>query len=378
MKKFLRRSGAALLAACTVWVVIATVESNSVAAAATALRDSFHLPTALMRLELGDLPGNKEMSLSTLLCLGQSPLLWAAYGQLPEEDPPAAEPQPVPAQPQPQPQPQPAPAGENEWTQGLSFTDNGAPSQTGIPTASKSYTVAGNVYIKNSSDHTIDTSLLDGTFPAKLGDSTQPQVLILHTHGSEAYTMPAGEEYTPSGSYRTADTEKNMIRVGDEIAAVLSLYGISVLHDRQIHDTDYNSAYDKSYDSAAAYLQKYPSLSFVLDIHRDAISDADGKQYKVVSEEDPRAAQLSIVMGSNYSAWMDNFRLAAAVQAHLLKDHPTLMRPILLRPYGYNQSLCTGYLLVEVGAAGNSLDEAIYSARLFASAFAETLGAAKK
>ena len=87
MKKFLRRSGAALLAACTVWVVIATVESNSVAAAATALRDSFHLPTALMRLELGDLPGNKEMSLSTLLCLGQSPLLWAAYGQLPEEDP---------------------------------------------------------------------------------------------------------------------------------------------------------------------------------------------------------------------------------------------------------------------------------------------------
>ena len=216
MKKFLRRSGAALLTACTVWVVIATVESNSVAAAATALRDSFHLPTALMRLELGDLPGDKEMSLSTLLCLGQSPLLWTAYGQLPEEDPPAAEPQPVPAQPQPQ--PQPALSDENEWTQGLSFTDNGAPSQTVIPTASKSYTVAGNVYIKNSSDHTIDTSLLDGTFPAKLGDSTQPQVLILHTHGSEAYTMPAGEEYTPSGSYRTADTEKNMIRVGDEIA----------------------------------------------------------------------------------------------------------------------------------------------------------------
>ena len=375
MKKFLRRSGAALLAACTVWVVIATVESNSVAAAATALRDSFHLPTALMRLELGDLPGDKEMSLSTLLCLGQSPLLWAAYGQLPEEDPPAAEPQPVPAQPQPQ--PQPAPAGENEWTQGLSFTDNGAPSQTVIPTASKSYTVAGNVYIKNSSDHTIDTSLLDGTFPAKLGDSTQPQVLILHTRDSEAYTMPAGEEYTPSGSYRTADTEKNMIRIGDEMAAVLSQYGISVLHDRQIHDSDYNSAYGKSRSSAAAYLEKYPSLSFVLDIHRDAISDAEGRQYKVVSKEDPHAAQLSIVMGSNYGAWMDNLRLAAAVQANLLKDHPTLMRPIILRPYGYNQGLCNGSLLVEVGAAGNSLDEAIYSARLFAVGFAETLGAEK-
>lgn len=188
--------------------------------------------------------------------------------------------------------------------------------------------------------------------------------------------MPAGEEYTPSGSYRTADTEKNMIRIGDEMAAVLSQYGISVLHDRQIHDTDYNSAYDKSYSSAAAYLEQYPSISFVLDVHRDAISDAEGRQYKVVSQEDPRAAQVSIVMGSSYDSWMDNLRLAAAVQGHLLEQHPTLMRPIILRYYGYNQSLSTGSMLVEIGAAGNSLDEAVYAARLFAAGFAETVGAA--
>ena len=75
-----------------------------------------------------------------------------------------------------------------------------------------------------------------------------------------------------------------------------------MLHDRQIHDTDYNSAYDKSYSSAAAYLEQYPSISFVLDVHRDAISDAEGRQYKVVSQEDPRAAQVSIVMGSSYDS----------------------------------------------------------------------------
>lgn len=366
MKKFLRRSGAALLAACTVWTLIVTVESRSVPAALAAMRSSFHLPNMLMQLALGDLTGEKEMSLSTLLCLGQSPLLWAGYGNLP--DPPQPD---IPAEETAVPD---APADTDDLTQGLTFADNGAPSQTVIPTSPKSYTVAGNVYIKNGSDHTLDPAAFDGTFPAQLGDSTQPQVLILHTHGSEAYTMPAGEEYEASGSYRTMDTTKNMIRVGDEIAAVLSRYGLSVLHDRQIHDTDYNSAYDKSYDSAAAYLEKYPSISFVLDIHRDAISDADGNQYKVVSQEDPRAAQLSIIMGSNYDAWLSNLRLAVAVQSHLTHDHPTLMRPITLRWYGYNQSLSTGSLLVEVGAAGNSLDEAIYAARLFAQGFAETLG----
>ena len=366
MKKFLRRSGAALLAACTVWTLIVTVESRSVPAALAAMRSSFHLPNMLMQLALGDLTGEKEMSLSTLLCLGQSPLLWAGYGNLP--DPPQPD---IPTEETAVPD---APADTDDLTQGLAFADNGAPSQTVIPTSPKSYTVAGNVYIKNGSDHTLDPTAFDGTFPAQPGDSTQPQVLILHTHGSEAYTMPAGEEYEASGSYRTMDTTKNMIRVGDEIAAVLSRYGLSVLHDRQIHDTDYNSAYDKSYDSAAAYLEKYPSISFVLDIHRDAISDADGNQYKLVTQEDPRAAQLSIIMGSNYDAWLSNLRLAVAVQSHLTHDHPTLMRPIALRWHGYNQSLSTGSLLVEVGAAGNSLDEAIYAARLFARGFAETLG----
>lgn len=169
-----------------------------------------------------------------------------------------------------------------------------------------------------------------------------------------------------------------MIRIGDEMAAVLSQYGISVLHDRQIHDTDYNSAYDKSYSSAAAYLEQYPSISFVLDVHRDAISDAEGRQYKVVSQEDPRAAQVSIVMGSSYDSWMDNLRLAAAVQGHLLEQHPTLMRPIILRYYGYNQSLSTGSMLVEIGAAGNSLDEAVYAApAVCRPGFAETVGGVK-
>ena len=369
MKKLLRRCTAALLAAGTIWVVAATAESSSAAAAVSAMRDSFHLQRLLVQMELGGAARKKGMNLSTLLCLGQSPLLWAAYGALPEE-----EPEPVPKPVEPAPAPQPTGPVEGDAAAGLTFADNGAPSQTVIPSSGKSYTVAGNVYIKNSSDYTLDPAALDGTFPAKLGSADAPQVLILHTHGSEAYTMPAGEEYTPSGSYRTVDTEKNMIRIGDEMAAVLSQYGISVLHDRQIHDTDYNSAYDKSYSSAAAYLEQYPSISFVLDVHRDAISDAEGRQYKVVSQEDPRAAQVSIVMGSSYDSWMDNLRLAAAVQGHLLEQHPTLMRPIILRYYGYNQSLSTGSMLVEIGAAGNSLDEAVYAARLFAAGFAETVG----
>ena len=373
MKKFLRRSGAALLAACTVWTLIVTVESRSVPAALAAMRSSFHLPNMLMQLALGDLTGEKEMSLSTLLCLGQSPLLWAGYGNLP--DPPQPD---IPAEETAVPD---APADTDDLTQGLTFTDNGAPSQTVIPTSSKSYTVAGNVYIKNGSDHTLDPAAFDGTFPAQPGDSTQPQVLILHSHGSECYTPAPGADILYSGNHRSTDCRYNVVSVGDAMAEELEKAGIPVLHDRTLYDyPSYSGAYDRSLAAIETALTEYPSLRFILDVHRDAIEDAEGNEYKVLSETSQgSAAQLTLIVGSDGSGlphpnWMENLRLAAALQNQIAGQEPTLMRPILLRKSRYNQHASTGSLLVEVGAAGNSLDEAIYAARLFARGFAETLG----
>ena len=113
----------------------------------------------------------------------------------------------------------------------------------------------------------------------------------------------------------------------------------------------------------------------VLELNRDAVQDASGQQYKLVSREEPHAAQISLVMGSDHDRWQDNLRLAVAVEERLMQSYPTLMRPITLRNYSYNQSVCPGSMLVEVGAAGNSLDEAIYAARLFAAGLAETITA---
>ena len=60
------------------------------------------------------------------------------------------------------------------------------------------YTRVGDVFIKNSSRQTVEGIVFDGTFAAALGEDA-PQVLIVHTHGSEAYTMPPGEEYEDTG-----------------------------------------------------------------------------------------------------------------------------------------------------------------------------------
>ena len=76
-----------------------------------------------MQLELGDVLGGRDMSLSTLLALQQSPLLWAAYGTLPAQKEPTPEPQPETPEPQPQPEDN-TPQPENSLTEGLTFADN--------------------------------------------------------------------------------------------------------------------------------------------------------------------------------------------------------------------------------------------------------------
>ena len=253
------------------------------------------------------------------------------------------------------------------------MADNGVPAQTVDPRSTDGYSIINGVYIKNKSSRTLD--------PAVLGDrqfaacpQQGPQVLIVHSHASESYTMPPGQEYVPSGTFRTADRSCNMVRVGDELAAELSSYGISVVHDRTLHDGEsYNDAYENSLASIQSYLAKYPSIVYVLDLHRDAVQDANGTQYKLVTAEDPAAAQVSLIMGVAHDGWQDNLRLAIAVQEKLESQSPTLMRPITLLNYRYNQFAAPGSLLVEVGAAGNSLDEALRAARLFAKGFAETI-----
>ena len=62
-----------------------------------------------------------------------------------------------------------------------------------------------------------------------------------------------------------------------------------------------------------------------------------------------------------------------AVQQHLTDTYPTLMRPITVRNSDYNEYFTPGSLLVEVGAAGNSLEEALTAAHRFAEGLAEVL-----
>ena len=372
LKQWLRRTAALLLSAVTLITVAAAAEQNGTSDSSAA--------KWLLQWALGDWLPSDGLSLPVWLALYQSPALLTARPQvlsyLTEQQAETQEAKATPEIPVTD-TPVVSPILQTPRT-ALTFPDNGVPSQTVKITNPAGYTSVRGVYIKNASNKTLDAATLASeSFAAKLTD-TAPQVLILHTHGSEAYTMPKGQEYVSTGTCRTSDTTCNVVRVGDEIASVLSAYGISVLHDRTLYDDPlYEGAYSRSLEGIETYLEKYPSISFILDIHRDAVEDTQHRQYKLISQEDPNAAQISFVMGSNHDGWQENLKLAAAVAEAIKTDYPTVMRPITLRNSNYNQHKSPGSMLVEVGAAGNSLEEALNSARIFADGFAKVLLATK-
>lgn len=376
-----RKITALILAAAIPWLAAVTAASDTGQAAIKAIGQQGSLALGIFRSQLGDTRDAQALPAAVSLAIGQSPVLLSGRTEIldlrrsQEDDSPDSQSS----------QEEQVPITETPEEPGtpLVFADNGVTARTLVPTSTDGYIVPGDVYITNTSDNTFDASLFDGTFAARLPEEEGPQILIVHTHGSEAYTMPPGEEYEASGECRTTDCNYNTVRVGDELAATLEEAGLSVLHDTTLHDyPQYSGAYDRSLASINSYLEQYPTISFVLDIHRDAISDGEGNMYKVVSNvAGLNAAQMTFVIGTDgggleHPNWRENLKLAAAVQQNLLDDYPSLMRPITVRNSRYNQHVTTGSLLVEMGAAGNSLDEALLSARLLGQALAETILAA--
>ena len=198
-----------------------------------------------------------------------------------------------------------------------------------------------------------------------------PTVLILHSHATESYEKT--DDYQETSPYRTLDTDYNMVSIGDRVAQILEAGGIRVIHDRTLYDyPNYNDAYINAREAIETHLAENPTICMVLDLHRDAAEDDAGRQKRsAVTIDGVSTANLMLVMGSNkgnreFPNWEQNLALAVKLQAQLEQAHQGLCKPINLVTSRYNQDLCTGTLLVEVGTAGNTRAEALSAAEYLA------------
>lgn len=210
--------------------------------------------------------------------------------------------------------------------------------------------------------------------------NSEPEILIMHTHTSEAYQLEESGYFDSSYTCRSLDSEKNIVAVGATIAKSLAEEGITVIHDGTIHDSpEYSGSYARSAETVKKILAEYPSVKVVLDIHRDAIEEDDGSMVAAVTNTDGKnAAQVMIISAADDGTYdlpeyMENFKLAALLQRQMESDYPGITRPVLFQYCHYNQQLTTGSLLIEVGSHGNSLEQAKYSGELIGKSIAKAL-----
>ena len=264
--------------------------------------------------------------------------------------------------PRPEPSPEPSPEPAETAAEDI------------LPT-----TISGGLSIRNETSYPIDIAAVLAQGPDVRLSADEPQILIIHTHSSEAYTPAGLDRYEASDTCRTEDTEYNIVRIGDELTALLTEAGLNVIHDRGIYDyPSYTGSYSRSGAAVEQYLADYPSIGIVIDMHRDALG-SDGVVYKTMAEESGVcASQIMLLSGTDESGlenpnWRSNLALALYLQEAVSRRHGTLMRPVNLVPQRYNLHLTRGSLIMEVGSSGNTLQEALAAIRLFADAAAPAL-----
>ena len=347
-------------------------------------------------LALRVVPGGGALAL--LFCSpGAALALWQQAGAEPQQAKPAAAPVIELPQPTPEPtarpttSPTPQPTEEPEATPAPTVTvppgvQATAPiiDRTFGQGSGQGYVTLAAGSIKNATDEPDSTlaAAAQGALPfAVTPGSADPQVLILHTHATETYQTWDTPVYDPGFTARTKDTTLNMCAVGEAMTKVLNDAGITTLHDTTLHDSpSYTESYARSAQTARRYLEEYPSIKVVLDVHRDAMESGDARVRPLTTLDGQPTAQVMIIAGCNNGStvqlpnWRLNLCFAAKWEERMETLYPGLTRPVLCGYRFYNQDVCPGALLIEIGGHANTVQQAVRAGQYAAKALAALFG----
>lgn len=246
-----------------------------------------------------------------------------------------------------------------------------------------SYRSLGREYIHNTTVYSPDVPTL---LQRKCGSGAaggKITVLVLHTHAGEAYAPDGATALSgvPGDVTYSREETQNVLAVGETFCKELEKNGIGAVHCRTVHDAPtLRGAYDRAAESIRFYLEQYPDIRYVIDLHRDAVTDADGNYVKAITrgEDGVPLAQVMAVVGTDgngtaHPDWERNLAIALQLRELLNAEGGELCRPVCLRNTSYNQELAPYAMLLEIGTGANSIEEARRSARIVAKTFAELI-----
>lgn len=187
-------------------------------------------------------------------------------------------------------------------------------------------------------------------------EANGPQILIYHTHASEAFADSV-----------EGDPSTTIVGAGEKLAGLLQdEYGFRVLHHTGVYDRERDGAYDASLPALEEILAENPTIEVVIDLHRDAVS---GDRKLVMDLQGRPTARFMFFNGLSYSRKngeisylenpyiQENLAFSFQVQVAANEYYPGIARKIYLKAYRYNMHLKQKSMLIELGAQNNTVEE---------------------
>lgn len=212
-------------------------------------------------------------------------------------------------------------------------------------------------------------------------DNKKPLVLIFHTHTTESYTPSKKFNYElKDKSYHTENLNFTVAKVGEFLSSELNKLKVPTMHSKTVHDVPtYMTSYGNSLKTVRKILKENPSIKVVIDLHRDAPVKSVNKSREIttVNIDGNTYSRIMFVVGSDktfpHPYWKENHRFCMLLHKRLEERYPGISRGLNVRKERFNQHLSKKAILVEIGSHGNTMDESIKSAKIFAKVLADVL-----
>lgn len=189
-------------------------------------------------------------------------------------------------------------------------------------------------------------------------DINNPIVYIYNSHQLENYNTANLDIYgiTP-----------NVLMAAYLLKEKLNSKGIStIVEDTNlteflaINGWDYANSYKASRIFILDKKNKYSSLKYFIDIHRDSV----GRSSTTTNIGDKGYAKILFVVGLEHDNYKDNLKTSEGINSLVNKYYPGLSKGILKKEgIGvdgiYNQDISPNSILIEVGGVDNNIDEVL-------------------
>lgn len=194
------------------------------------------------------------------------------------------------------------------------------------------------------------------------------KVYIYNTHDEEGYSNKGFEVYntTPTvklASYMLKDELKNL-----GINALVEER--PVIKEIKKQGLPYYYSYDISNKYCKEIKEKYPSIIYFIDLHRDGID----KSLSTVTINDKAYAKMMFLLGMNHSNSNKNLEVVTKLNNYLNDNYKGLMRSIYKRnDITYYQELSSHNFIIEIGGQDNTYQEVYNSVKALAKALESDL-----